>query len=112
MCNIIQKQRCPSMTFIEEFFFSNPLCSHSAINILESCRYWWYQCAGTMKFDLSFSCKSSEKPAWKYQWLKSHTTMGACKSESFIGVSKLTSLLLYCYDLNIKCAHQDIWIGN
>ena len=42
-CNILQKQRCPSVNFIKESFCWKFLCYHSALNILESCNYLWYE---------------------------------------------------------------------
>ena len=41
-CNILQKQSCPSVTFIKEKFCLKFLCDHSALNILESHNYLWY----------------------------------------------------------------------
>ena len=101
-CNILQKQRCPSVAFIKEKFCSKFLYDRSALNILESCNYLWYEPVlellrsgktftltselkpdqKNFKFDLSFSCKLLEKRTWKYQWLNSDTTVRVYKSEN------------------------------
>ena len=42
-CDILQKQSCPSLTFIQERFCLKFQCDHSTLNYLESYNYLQYQ---------------------------------------------------------------------
>ena len=89
------------MAFIKERFCSKFLCDRSALNILGSCNYLRYEPVLELKsgkmfpliselkpdqknlnFELSFSCKLSEKGTWKYQSLNSDTTVRVYESKN------------------------------